>query len=419
MIGCPPESVIDFTGMRTRLNPDELVKRVRAKAAEVRPIVYGDKDPRNEDAHLALTFLDQLIQNAYRHLCADPEFVATLTPQLVRSLSEAIEDTRHEVHQVRSDVGQLKEQMGRLLKQTGNVRIHERLELQVAHLERQLRFDRDAVAKLLTVLLERRVPPDQWEIALKEAETKAQHLLEQVSRIPEDISDDILELKRQASHAANARDLFLAETLLRQIRDRRREVRDKIIVGIAAEEAEATADIAAALAARLDYGGAAELYQEAAEVPGLSVTLQWRWRERQAMMLRDLGRDFADVDALRQSIHLFRSSVLPLAPRDRRPDAWAQTTSNLADALRILGERTGETGYLEESVAMFPSALEIRSLERNPLEWAATMHGLATALATLGRREVGVARMREAVAAYRDVLAAWSRERSPSIGPRP
>jgi hypothetical protein len=54
------------------------------------------------------------------------------------------------------------------------------------------------------------------------------------------------------------------------------------------------------------------------------------------------------------------------------PLNWAQTQSNLGNALRALGQRESGTARLEQAVAAYRAALEELTRERVPLEWAIT-----------------------------------------------
>ena len=58
------------------------------------------------------------------------------------------------------------------------------------------------------------------------------------------------------------------------------------------------------------------------------------------------------------------------------PLNWAMTQNNLGTALRQLGEREDGTLRLEEAVAAYRAALEVRTRERVPLAWAQTHHNL-------------------------------------------
>ena len=60
-----------------------------------------------------------------------------------------------------------------------------------------------------------------------------------------------------------------------------------------------------------------------------------------------------------------------------------------AYALSTLGKREKGTEHLEEAVAAYRLALQVRTRERVPLQWAQTQVNLGVTLATLGERETG------------------------------
>ena len=59
------------------------------------------------------------------------------------------------------------------------------------------------------------------------------------------------------------------------------------------------------------------------------------------------------------------------------PLEWAATQNDLGVALMGLGWRESGTTRLEEAIAVFREALQVRMRERMPLEWAATQIDLA------------------------------------------
>ena len=64
------------------------------------------------------------------------------------------------------------------------------------------------------------------------------------------------------------------------------------------------------------------------------------------------------------------------------------TQNNLGIVLAVLGERaSGEQGaqYLEQSVAAYRAALEVRTREQLPQDWATTQNNLGNVLSVLGR----------------------------------
>jgi hypothetical protein len=114
---------------------------------------------------------------------------------------------------------------------------------------------------------------------------------------------------------------------------------------------------------------------------------------------------------------------------DRVPADWALTQSNLGQALRLLGERTGDTPngsqsgapngthHLHEAVAACEAALAATARDAAPEERAMVTTNLANALAALGERAGDPDRLRRAIDAYRQALAAlggprWLRQRA-------
>ena len=125
-----------------------------------------------------------------------------------------------------------------------------------------------------------------------------------------------------------------------------------------------------------------------------------------------LGEQKGENAWLEQAVAAFRAA-LEVRTRERVPLQWAMTQNNLGNALRTLGAREDGTQRLEEAVAAYRAALEVRTRERVPLQWATTQNNLGNALSTLGEREDGTQRLEEAVAAYRAALEVRTRERVP------
>ena len=95
------------------------------------------------------------------------------------------------------------------------------------------------------------------------------------------------------------------------------------------------------------------------------------------------------------------------------------TQSNLGMVLRDLGERaSGEQGaqYLEQSLAAYRAALEVRTREQLPQQWATTQNNLGMVLAVLAERasgEQGAQYLEQSLAAYRAALEVRTREQLP------
>jgi tetratricopeptide (TPR) repeat protein len=219
---------------------------------------------------------------------------------------------------------------------------------------------------------------------------------------------------------------------------------------------------------------AAANYAEALEgFPRVAFPLDW------ARMLRNRGAALAlaaeagnDPDALHDAIGCYRAALevyspaatpaaaglAASAPADRAPADraladraladwaladpamadrvradWALTQSNLGQALRLLGERSGDTPdgtpngapdgtpngthHLHEAVAACEAALAATARDAAPEERAMVTTNLANALAALGERAGDPDSLRRAIDAYRQALAAlggprWLRQRA-------
>jgi len=79
---------------------------------------------------------------------------------------------------------------------------------------------------------------------------------------------------------------------------------------------------------------------------------------------------------------------------------------------------SGERGaqYLEQSVAAYRAALEVRTREQLPQDWAQTQNNLGNVLMDLGERVSGEQRaqyLEESVAAIENALTVFTPEASP------
>jgi hypothetical protein len=83
------------------------------------------------------------------------------------------------------------------------------------------------------------------------------------------------------------------------------------------------------------------------------------------------------------------------------PLAWAQTQTNLGNALQSLGERESGTVRLQEAVEAYRAALEERTRARVPLDWAYSQQELAHALELLAERRRDAALLSEALVCIR------------------
>lgn len=112
-----------------------------------------------------------------------------------------------------------------------------------------------------------------------------------------------------------------------------------------------------------------------------------------------LGRLTDDPPRLAEAVEHGRAALEIYAPGSLD---WAIAQNNLAEALRVLGERTGDRDALDASVTACRAALAVTTRAAFPRDWAMTSTNLANALAALG----GEARLADAVALYRAALDA-------------
>jgi hypothetical protein len=92
--------------------------------------------------------------------------------------------------------------------------------------------------------------------------------------------------------------------------------------------------------------------------------------------------------------------------RERVPLDWAIWRRRWR---RTLSAREEGTARLEEAVAAYRAALEVRTRERVPLDWATTQNNLGTALQTLGEQREDAAVLGDAVGSHALALAVFER----------
>jgi tetratricopeptide (TPR) repeat protein len=172
---------------------------------------------------------------------------------------------------------------------------------------------------------------------------------------------------------------------------------------------------------------AAACYAEAIEgFPRTRFPLEW------ARMLRNRGAALTlmcevanDPDALIDAVGCYRAAREAFPPATSLTDGalaeWALTHSNLGQALRLLAERDPDPpkaiAYLHDAVAACEAALDVTVRDVAPEAWAMTTTNLANALAALGARTGDSACLLRAIDAYREAIAAlggsrWLRQRA-------
>jgi len=127
--------------------------------------------------------------------------------------------------------------------------------------------------------------------------------------------------------------------------------------------------------------------------------------------LRLLGQRRGSTDIVRQSIAALRDASEEWT-RERNPVHWAIVQNSLGIALRVLADLEGGSAA-QEAVNALRAALEVRTRSAAPLDWAQTQNNLGLAFETLAAQQKNTAPLREAIAAYRCALEEWTKERAP------
>jgi tetratricopeptide (TPR) repeat protein len=139
--------------------------------------------------------------------------------------------------------------------------------------------------------------------------------------------------------------------------------------------------------------------------------------------LKELGTRSAGEEGrklLEDALAAYRSA-LEVRTRADLPQDWAAAQNNLGSALKELGMRSGpeeRRKLLEEAVAAYRSALEVRTRGDLPQDWAATQYNLGNALQQLGTRSAGEEErklLEDAVAAYRSALEVYNKSDLPQF----
>jgi len=263
-----------------------------------------------------------------------------------------------------------------------------------------------AVAERVGVELSRggRIDLDQLLRLIDGRATQIKDLQERLTLLATSGDPATAGLLGQARAAMDTGDLDGAERILGDARQAARLSREKAQL----REAEVVSLEAQVKALRFDYLGAAALYEEAAETaPETETKARWEYRMKQALALRQRGQVFGEPEPLTSSVRLYRDTALPLAPRARAPADWATTQNELGLTLTVVGER-GDKQALDDALAAFRAALEVRARATAPADWAETQTGLGAALMRLGEQGDDQA-MRDAIQSFRAALAVRTR----------
>jgi tetratricopeptide (TPR) repeat protein len=146
-------------------------------------------------------------------------------------------------------------------------------------------------------------------------------------------------------------------------------------------------------------------------------SLKVAWAITQAAALTEQGRrseGAKGAELLNQAVAAYRSA-LEVRTREQLPQRWAQTQESLGEALAEEGRRSeGAKGaeLFNQAVAAYRSALEVYTREQLPQDWAMTQNNLANALWELGTcsgGEEGRKLLEDAVAACRSALEVYTK----------
>jgi len=162
-----------------------------------------------------------------------------------------------------------------------------------------------------------------------------------------------------------------------------------------------------------DYEAAARDFAAAYEqVERWNPDVAWRYKASEAEALNQHGHYRADAAATDRSVEAF-GVALSLAPKDKRPQAWAEVQSGLGLALWTQGDRRGDKTTLLAAIDALRAALTVQSREATPQQWATTQGTLGAVLMTVGSQEEGTARLEEARAALQAGLEVFTRAETP------
>ena len=125
-----------------------------------------------------------------------------------------------------------------------------------------------------------------------------------------------------------------------------------------------------------------------------------------AMVETVLGEGKRSVFHLREA-RAASDAARALYDRDEAPREWGMTQISLGDALRVLGQRSGDDDYLLQAISAYRAALQVLTPEGAPVEWARTQTGLGEGLQVLGQRNQDEAGLEEAIEAFRAALAVY------------
>lgn len=174
---------------------------------------------------------------------------------------------------------------------------------------------------------------------------------------------------------------------------------------------EARADLAQL---QLRFDRATDIRLEAAEAERIQSTLrQWEFVFAAADSQYAAGRTFRDVTPLKRALEIYRARALPLVPRERFPEQWAQTQNVLGIVLGGISDHEDGEKNLEQAVESLKAALEVYDRTRFPKQWAMVQTNLGVMLGALGSEYDRPEASEEAMAAFHAALTVYTRKSDP------
>lgn len=137
-------------------------------------------------------------------------------------------------------------------------------------------------------------------------------------------------------------------------------------------------------------------------------------RRTLAHVLVELGRRSPGLEALAEVAAICREELEHLEMADHFL-LWTSLNGNLAKALCLMAERTGDGALFAESVAAYRRALRVRSKAASPFFWALGCSNLADALRLWHRIDSRAELLEEASELYRAALEVLRSDNYPGL----
>lgn len=186
-----------------------------------------------------------------------------------------------------------------------------------------------------------------------------------------------------------------------------------LLLPVSLARADSHGEFAAAAEAAVkasDYRTGAEIYRKAYElVLGKDEKLAFQYRLGEADALSQQGYSNSDVNAMKQSIELYKAAV-DLASRSKNREGWIRAINGMGTAFRALGEYQSDKASLLGATGSFQTLLKVVERETEPDIWAQAKNDLGLSLWLLGMMEKSTEILAEAVATIEDALTVWTRE---------